>query len=235
MDNATLASQLQDRLGLERHAIGLSFVQSRPDGVHQTSAVVPSACTFWALGDEGVFYAAADQHYNCPIGAMTMGFDMPQEVEGDLMSLVQKMCADRYISEQEPASIPGVTKPKEGIVYGPLGRLPVEPDLILLWLDPTQAMLFNEAAGSATWADSMTPALYGRPTCAALPVALAEGRPTMSLGCIGMRTFTGVAADKMLAVVPAAEADRFASALGTTVDANAEMKQFYEGRRAQFA
>ena len=33
-----------------------------------------------------------------------------------------------------------------GIVYGPLGELPIEPDLILLWLTPRQAMFYSEAA-----------------------------------------------------------------------------------------
>jgi uncharacterized protein (DUF169 family) len=234
VDNGTVAGELHERLGVERRPIGVAFVEERPEGVEQTSAAVPSACTFWALGDGGVFYASADQDFNCPIGAMTMGFDMPEEVQSNLMGLVQQMTRDQYLAESEPASIPGVAKPKSGIVYGPLDELPVEPDAILLWLDPSQAMLFNEAAGSATWAESMLPAIYGRPTCAAIPVAMAERRPTLSFGCIGMRTFTGVS-DRMLGVVPGSEAEDFVAALQTTAGANVVMKQFYEERRALFA
>lgn len=235
MDNDEVASELSRTLGLGSRPVGVAFVEAKPEGVAQSEATVPSACTFWVKADEGVFFATPEQHHNCPVGAMTMGFPLPPDVETTLMGLVQKMCADQYLGAEEPASIPTVSKPKAGIVYGPLEELPVEPDVILLWLDPTQAMIFNESAGSAAWAESMTPTLFGRPTCAALPASLRAGRPTMSLGCVGMRTFTGVGDDVMLGVVPAAEAASFLAALATTAHANAEMRTFYEGHKAQFA
>jgi uncharacterized protein (DUF169 family) len=235
VERNAIAAELSRSLGLRSRPIGIAFVEGAPEGVVQSEAAVPSACTFWVKAEEGVFYATPEQHHNCPIGAMTMGFPLPSDVESNLMGLVQKMCEDRYLGVAEPASIPSVTKPKTGIVYGPLEELPIDPDVILLWLDPTQAMVFNEAAGSAAWSDSMTPTLFGRPTCAALPASLQSARPTMSLGCVGMRTFTGVGSDVMLGVVPAAEAQGFLDALATAARANSEMKQFYEGHKAQFA
>jgi uncharacterized protein (DUF169 family) len=235
MNNEALSQQLSKQLDLERRPIAVAFVESQPDGVEQSDAAVPSACTFWVKAEAGVFYATPEQHHNCPIGAMTMGLPLPSDVEGNLMGLVQKMVHDQYISEGEPPSMPSVGKPKAGIVYGPLDELPIDADLILLWLDPSQAMVFNEAAGSAAWADSMTPTVFGRPSCAALPVALGEERPTMSLGCVGMRTFTAVGSETMLGVVPAAQAEGFMDALDTTVRANDEMRRFYEGHKAQFA
>ena len=131
--------------------------------------------------------------------------------------------------------IPHVGEPHGGIVYGPLADFPLEPDLILLWLSPEQAMLYNEAAGSATWSKEMAPSLFGRPTCAALPAAMEGSRPTMSLGCIGMRTFTGAPADAMVAAIPSADAERFVEALERTAAANALMASFYENHKAQFA
>ncbi len=57
----------------------------------------------------------------------------------------------------------------------------------------------------------------------------------MSLGCIGMRTFTGIPADLMLGVVPAGEAAAFLEAIDRAAGANEAMRPFYEGRQAQFA
>src|SRR3954451_18518023 len=234
METRELSAQLSERLGLGRPPVALALADGPPEGVEQTDTAVPSACSFWRHAEAGAFYASAEQHFNCPIGAMTMGFDMPSDVSEQLTGLVEKMCAGKYISPDEPGAIPTMKRAAGGIVYGPLAAFPGEPDLILMWISPAQAMLYNEAAGSARWAEEMAPSLFGRPTCAALPAALEESRPTMSLGCIGMRTFTGVDAETMLGVVPVAEAEAFVRALATMADANAGMREFYEGRASRF-
>lgn len=235
MNMPDVARQLTDKLELDKPPIGLAFVASKPDGVDDFDGAVPSACSFWPRAQTSTFYASAEQHFNCPVGALTMGFELPDSVRDGLMGLVQKMCADAYLVESEAGAIPHVGAAHGGIVYGPLAELPLEAHVILLWLSPEQAMLYNEAAGSATWSSEMAPSLFGRPTCAALPAAMEGSRPTMSLGCIGMRTFTGASADTMIGAVPAADAERFVEALDRTAAANAVMLSFYESHKAQFA
>jgi uncharacterized protein (DUF169 family) len=234
MDKQDMSDQLTDKLKLERPPIAIAFVQEKPDGVKAFEGQVPSACTFWPQAEHETFYATAEQHFNCPVGAMTMGFELPDSVRDGLMGLVQRMCADDYLSESEPGSIPTVGTEKGGIVYGPLADFPVEPDAVLMWLSPEQAMLYNEAAGSATWSAEMASNVFGRPTCAALPAAINQSRPTMSLGCIGMRTFTGAPADAMVGAVPASKTEEFVRALDRAAASNKVMQEFYEDRKAQF-
>src|SRR5262249_19759455 len=140
--------------------------------------------------------------FNCPIGTMTMGFDMPDSVQQNLMGFVQMMTGSGYISAEEPSNIPTVKKQKKGILYGALKDFPLEPDLVLLWLTPRQAMICNEAGERALWSAHSYPNALGRPACAALPAALDQSRPQLSMGCAGMRTFTGISDDKLLVVVP---------------------------------
>lgn len=230
-----IAAQLSDKLDLDQPPIALSFVSAKPDGVPQFDGAVPSACSFWPRAQTDTFYASADQHFNCPVGALTMGFALPEEVKNGLMGFVQKMCADDYLAEAETSSLPHVGVAHGGIVYGPLSGFPLEPDIVLLWLSAKQAMLYNEAAGATTWTDTMIPNLFGRPTCAAIPAAQDQARPTLSLGCVGMRTFTDAPADAMVAAIPRADAERFVDALDRTAAANAAMLEFYEGHKAQFA
>jgi uncharacterized protein (DUF169 family) len=71
-------------------------------------------------------------------------------------------------------------------------------------------MLCNEAMGKVRWTESTDTRLTGRPACAALPVALASSEATFSLGCMGMRTFTGIGEDRMLAVLPAVRMEAMA-------------------------
>lgn len=196
---------------------------------------VPSACAFWRKAETNVFYASAEKHFNCPIGAMTIGFDMPTNVQENLMGVVQKMFGSGYLSPEETAKIPSVKKKKSGIVYGPLKDFPIEPDLILMWLTPRQAMLYSEAAGTCRWTEELPTAVFGRPSCAALAVAFEHPQSTLSLGCAGMRIFTEISEDRLLAVLRASKAQEFVKALESVAEANVTMRTFYEDHKGQFA
>lgn len=232
---SSLADAFTELLDLDIRPVGLAFVEEPPEGVEETEAIVPSSCAFWRHAERRVFHAAADNHFNCAVGAHVMGFELPEEVQAALGQAVQTMCAVDYISPDEVARIPAVRKPKRGIAYGPLGELPVEPDVVLMWLSPQQAMLFKEAAGDARWSDDAGVGVFGRPGCAAIPSALDAGRPTVSVGCTGMRTFTEIGPDKLLAVVPWAVAEDFRSALAAIVESNRAMRDYYEEQKSLVA
>lgn len=235
MLNNDLAEAVSSKLGLSTPPIAMTFVESAPEGITNFEQVVPSACALWRKAEEGVFYASAERHFNCPIGAMTMGFEMPPEVQQELMGLVQFMCNADYLSADEPPNIPSVKKNKKGIVYGPLQDFPLEPDLILVWLTPRQAMYFNEVAGTVQWTSTAPMPVYGRPACAALPLAFENGQSTLSLGCMGMRTFTEISGDRLLAVLPGNKANEFLNTLSQTMTSNQTMQDFYEGHKARFS
>ncbi|MFE9748289.1 DUF169 domain-containing protein [Saccharothrix saharensis] len=234
MSHPELATALTDLLSLDIPPVGLSKVDARPEGVVDSGRPVPSSCAMWRVAEKGVFYAEGAEHFNCPVGAMVMGFEMPAEVNAELGGLVQSMCDAQYLDMAEVEKIPSVRKSGVGAVYGPLADLPVYPDVVLMWLTPAQAMIYNEAAGGANWT-AEAGQVSGRPGCTALALALESQQPRMALGCIGMRTFTGIAADRLLAVLPGARVGEFVEALKVTVTANAGMKSFYEGKLAQFS
>ena len=234
MDRTAVAARISSGLGLDVPVIGLAFVDGAPAGVPQGAQEVPAACSFWRAAETGVFYAAAAQHFNCPIGALTMGFELPAEVQQQLLGAVTMMCDAGYLSPDEPAKIPTTGRKAAGIVYGPLAALPVEPDLLLLWLTPRQAMIYSEAVGTSRWTTAAPATVWGRPACAALPAALTSGRSSLSFGCTGMRTFTGVREDRLLAALPGHQAGELAEALAAVTRANATMLAYYEERKAAF-
>lgn len=233
MELAELASRVQTGLGLEHPPVALTFVDAPPADLAGPARVAPSACSFWRDAERGTFYASAAEHFNCPIGSMVMGFELPQEVQQRLGELVGAMCEGSYLSADEPARIPAVTTPHAGIVYGPLADSRSTPDVVLLWVTAKQAMLCNEAMGTASWSAG-PPTTTGRPGCAALPLAMAQDSPTLSLGCIGMRTFTEID-DRMLIAVPGSRLESFVDALSTTLAANTQMLGFYEAQRDALA
>lgn len=234
MSRAELADKLTELLGLEQPPVALAMADAAPDGVVDAERAVPSSCAFWREAEKGVFYASAAQHFNCPVGSHVMGFDLTPDVQAELGGLVQSMCDAQYLDMAEVAQIPAMSKKGTGVVYGPLADLPVEPDVVLMWLTPSQAMVYNEATGKASWTTAAPATVSGRPGCTALPLAVSSAEPKMALGCIGMRTFTGIGNDRLLAAVPGDKIDDLVTALQTAVAANAEMQSFYEGHKAQF-
>jgi uncharacterized protein (DUF169 family) len=234
MTTAQTAALLTEQLDLDIAPVALAFMASPPAGMAAPSAASPSACGFWRQAENGVFFAPAGAHFNCPVGAMVMGFDLPQSVSDELMGLVGTMTKCGYIAADEPGHIPtGRNKAAKGILYGPLADFPAEPDAVLLWLKPAQAMILSEAIGGATWGNDRPAKVLGRPACAAVPEAMGAGHTTLSLGCVGMRTFTGIDADRLLAVIPGQALERFAADVTRLRKVNDGMEAFYKDRAAR--
>jgi uncharacterized protein (DUF169 family) len=229
-DYQDVADTMDALLGLTTPPVAVAFVGAPPAGIAHTTKAAPSTCSFWRHAEQRVFYAAAPQHFNCEIGALVMGFDLPEHIMHNLGGVIEMMTAYSYLSPGESDNIPSVGGKPVGVVYGPLAQFPTAPSAVVLWLTPKQAMLYNEAAGSANWSASPE-RISGRPACAALPAAMHGKQPTLSLGCIGMRTFTQVADDRMLAVIPGDKLMAFVDALRSTAAANTAVLSIYETRK----
>ncbi len=231
---ADTSERISASLQLDAPPVALSLVDEPPGAVATLARAVPSSCTFWVEGQTRLFYAPAEEHFNCLVGAMVMGFELPPAEQEKLGGLVQTMAEQDYLDPAEAGKIPTMAKRSAGILYGPLAEFPGAPDLVLLWLTPRQAMLFEEAVGAADW-NKVPMTATGRPTCAALPLAKQRGKASLSFGCMGMRVFTGVADDRLLAAVPGDQVAGLADALDRTMASNAAMRSYYEGRKASVA
>jgi uncharacterized protein (DUF169 family) len=230
MTNKEIAAAINSALDLDPPPVALAFVEQPPAGVDTIQSEVPSSCSFWRRAENRVFYAPAEAHFNCPVGAMVMGFELPQPIANDLQQLVASMCDCGYITSDEPAHIPAVQSRPKGIVYGPLSVFPLSADAVVCWLSPMQAMIWNEAGGEARWDRDVSVPVTGRPACAALPAGINQNRPVLSFGCMGMRTFTEVAGDRMLATIPGALLAEFAVKLRAMRSTNDAMQSFYMER-----
>lgn len=223
---------LQHSLGLPRPPIGLAFVTEPVPGVGQPDTAVPSACSFWRMAERSVFYASEDEHLRCPIGVMTMGFQTPPEGQPDAQAIVKTMCDLGYITPDEAASIPSVPRGHKGIVYGPLAQMPVEPDVALFFVKPGHAMLLAEASDSFNWTGEGIRA-FGRPTCAAIPVAINSAKASVSMGCVGFRVYTDIPDDEIMFAFSRPELQSLLGRLDTILAANSALEEFHTSRRAE--
>lgn len=230
-----LARRFIELLQLKQPPVGLAFVDVIPEGVAHTQRRVPSACTFWRLAEQGVFYATAEDHQECPIGMMTMGFTMPEAAQQRAQGLVQTMADVQYFSPAEVSALPVVDKPHQSIVYGRLDQFPGEADVVLCILDTQQAMLVAEAQGNMNWLQQGGQSAFGRPTCAVIPRALRTGATSMSFGCVGARTYIGLTPGEVVLTLPASEFAGLVERLAVIVSANAALAPFHQGQKEKFS
>ena len=220
-----LADRLTAVLDLEIPPVVLRFVTDEPAGVPSLTGTFPSACSLWREAESHTFYASAQSHHGCAVGTMVMGFPV-DEVSDQLGAVMTAMAACDYLAPEEATLVPTVRKPAAGIVYGPLAEADGLPDVMLMWVNAKQAMLVGEAAGSAAWTSDAT-ATSGRPGCAVLPRAMNGEEPAMSVGCIGMRTFTGISDHLMMVAVPGAVLADFVGSLEHLAASNGSMQEMY--------
>jgi uncharacterized protein (DUF169 family) len=229
-----LTERLVNQLHLTQPPVGMAFVDTIPQDVQHAGRRVPSACTFWRMAERGVFYASAEDHQECPIGMMTMGFEMPEGAQQRAENLVETMASVAYFSPAEVSALPVVEKPHQNIVYGRLDQFPGEADVVLCILDTEQAMLVAEAQGDVNWLQQGGQSAFGRPTCAVIPRALRTGRTSMSFGCVGARTYTGLTPGQLVLTLPASALPGLVDRLDVTVAANAALAPFHQGQKDTF-
>jgi uncharacterized protein (DUF169 family) len=230
-----LTQRFNELLELKQPPVGLAFVDDVPVEISHTNARVPSACTFWRLAEQEVFYATAEDHQECPIGMMTMGFTMPEASQQRAQALVQTMADVQYFSPAEVAALPVVNKPHQSIIYGRLDQFPVEADVVLCVLDTQQAMLVAEAMGNMNWLHQGGQSAFGRPTCAVIPRTMQMGATSMSFGCVGARTYIGLTPSELVLTIPGSDFAALVERLETTTAANEALAPFHQQQKARFS
>jgi uncharacterized protein (DUF169 family) len=225
----TTPTRLQALLGVKTAPVVLTFHPTAPPGVPHVAAAAPSGCSYWKRAAEGqTFYTDAADHYNCPIGAYTHGVDLPPAQMQELQGVVGTMVSLGYIRSEE---VPGIPRRKErfGVtVYGPLTE-GATPDAVLVRGNARQVMLLEEAV-QAAGVGGTTP-LMGRPTCAAIPLAMSSGQAVSSLGCIGNRVYNDLADDEFYCALPGKHLAAVVDKLATIVNANNELEKYHRTRR----
>jgi len=224
---------LTDRLDLKRRPVAIAFLDSPMPGVTKFEGSEPSGCSYWRLAAEGrTFYTVPSDHYNCAVGSHTHNIPLPPERQHELSDTIGYMTGIGYIRMEEVGKIPQLKFHPRVILYAPLGETPVAPDVVIFSGTPAKIMLVNEAAIRAGVAAAT--ATLGRPTCMAIPTAMASG-VVASAGCIGNRVYTGLPDDELYLALPGRDLPHLMQHFEAIVTANTELHEYHRARRQSLA
>ena len=227
-DYSALEHDLLSAIGPLR-LIAVSYLTEAPSGVAKFSGTVPSGCTFWSLAATGNgFYTVPADHLNCPIGSYTHAIDRPAERAAELEQALSLMSGIGYVRMEEVPAIPRLAQTPAFIYYAPLGKATLPPDVVIAAGRPGSLMRLQEAASRAGAASTLP--LLGRPTCMALPAAIAHGS-VMSAGCIGNRVYTGLGDDELYLMIPGPRLADVVRELDVIAKANETLLAYHQQRR----
>jgi uncharacterized protein (DUF169 family) len=231
-DYARLEETLKDSLQLKRRPVAIAFLDAPIAGVPKLEGTQPSGCTFWSMAADGrVFYTVPADHYNCPIGSYTHNFPLPTGREHELSDTLSLMREIGYLRMEEMPGVPRLTKSPAVALYAPLANTPVAPDAVVITGAPGGLMLLHEAA---TRLGKPPASLLGRPTCMAIPAALATGVAS-SLGCVGNRIYTDVPDEEFYTIVRGADLEDVVNEMTIITAANVLLAEYHRGRRASLS
>ena len=227
---------LQEVLNLSAPPIAIGFSDEPPAGLERwPGGAVPAGCVFWREAMKGrAFFTVPADHYNCAVGAYTHAIDLSAGRGTQLEDTLKFMVLKEYLRMEEVPGIPTLEKAPAYISYAPVEIAAFRPDLILIAAKPAAAMLIYETALRSGAGAALANTL-GRPACAVLPLTSKTGVASLSLGCMGNRTFTGLPEEELYVCIPGGRWASLVSKLTEIGRANSAMQQHYRNHKAQFA
>jgi uncharacterized protein (DUF169 family) len=230
---SSVETKISKSLGLKKRPVAVKFLETPPKGVTKFEGAQPSGCSFWRIAAAGkTFYTVPSDHYNCAVGSHTHNIPLPPDRAKELEQTLSFMTDIGYIKMEEVPGIPQLAKMPGAVVYSPLGETPVDPDVVIFACPASQIMLLQEAAHRAGRTAQLP--MLGRPTCMAIPAAMAKGAVTSS-GCIGNRVYTDLADGELYSMVPGKDLERVADELETIASANEKLYEYHRSRRQELS
>ncbi len=185
---------------------------------------VAAGCVFWIHGAQRTFTTVPEDHGNCSVGMVTHGLAELADVadHDDVATLL----GSGWVDVAAMAGVPRVTSRPAAVVYGPLGDVPVAPDVVLLRVNGRQLMVLHDAVADLV--------VEGKPQCHI--VALAHERQVVaaSVGCALSRARTGMRPEEMTCAVPAGRLAEVVAAVEAVAAVDAQVATYAarDGRRS---
>jgi len=228
-DFAAIANTLTASLRLKQPPIAMVFSDSLPADVPAHKGRVPAGCRFWEDAAAGAFVTSAADHYRCAIGVYTHNLQPSLEQQTDLVDALKVFGDLGYVRPEDLPQIPVLQSQPTYVVYSPLNRTRLNPDVVVLFVHSNQTLILTEATQQVE--NQVAPAM-GRPACAVVPQVMNSGRAALSLGCCGARAYLDVLQDDVaIFAIPGAKLSAYAERIGALSKANAVLSRFHQVRR----
>lgn len=193
--------------------------------VHGRTGQVPAGCVFWIQATDNTFSTEKADHANCSVGSYTHGFITLEEVvtKDDIGVALET----GWVNEVAVHDLPRVVDTPESVVYGPLAKSAVTPDVVLLRINGLALMTLKDAFPEMP--------IAGKPQCHIVAMAKEQNVIAASVGCALSRSRTGMKPNEMTCVIPGARLAAVIETLEATAGLNRTMASYASADAKRFA
>ena len=205
-DYAALSDKLTSLLGLRDAPVAVKLIKTEsdvPKGLTHLNEVLRHCEMIQKARRGSKFYATVEQH-SCKGGAGMLGvIDIPENIKsGEFYHKLGRFSSVEHAADTMEAT-PRVDFKTYATAYAPLAESPFDPDVVVLLVNPRQAMLIAQAnvyeLHSRNTADfSGIQSLCGD----AVAAPLMRGTINFTIGCTGSRKYAKVSEDELIVGVP---------------------------------
>lgn len=229
-----LGRELSGALTLSAPPIAITFTAEAPEGVPAYNAPmpaptpdgrtgrVPAGCVFWMKSVDRAFTTVAQDHGNCSVGSVTHGWKTWDQVGHN--SDVAAILDTGWVTPEMVPQIPVVTELPGAITYGPLADTTIDPDVVLLRLNPRSLMILSDALPGLR--------VEGKPQCHIVAVAKEHGEVAASVGCMLSRVRTGMPSTEVTCAIPGVKLPEVVDRLRQAAEVDAKVAR-YAGQDAR--
>ena len=226
---SALTEVLTGALHLRQPPIAICFTDSIPDGLQAHDGRVPAGCRFWEDATATAFATSAADHSMCAIGVYTHNLQPTPAQQVDLGDVLKVFRDLGYVREEDLGSIPVLSSQSKHVLYSPLAKTPLPPDVVLLFVNANQTLILSEATQQV---ENQNPPAMGRPACAIVPQVMNTGHAALSLGCCGARAYLDTLTDDVaIFAIPGAKLEAYVQRIEALAKANAVLSKFHQIRR----
>lgn len=203
---AALSDKLESILGLKGAPVAVKLIRTSrdvPHGLDHLNEVLRHCEMVQKARRGSKFYASVEQHA-CKGGAGMLGvIDIPENIKsGEFYYKLGRFASVEHAGETMHA-VPGVDFKVYATAYAPLAETPFTPDVVVMVVNPRQAMMIGQAnvyeLHSRNTADfSGIQSLCGD----AVAAPLLRDSINFTLGCSGSRKYAKVSEDELIVGVP---------------------------------
>lgn len=225
-----LADALTQSLTLAQPPVAVCFTDSVPESVPAHEGPAPAGCRFWRDAATAPFATSSSDHALCAVGSYTHNLEPTEAQQSELQDSLAVFDNLGYVRPDDLPLIAVLGWRPRHVVYAPLAQSPLEPGVVLLFGDASQALVVSEAVQQV---EHRNPPALGRPACAVIPQVMNTGQAALSLGCCGARAYVDTfTANLVLFALPGAGLAAYVERIAALAQANSVLSQFHQ-RRSQ--
>lgn len=230
-DYSRAAEALTASLKLQQPPVAICFTDAAPPDVARHEGRVPAGCRFWQDGARRAFATSAEDHDLCAIGVYTHNLQPSVGQQIDLNDALQVLGSMEYVRQEDLHAIPVLQWRPKHVVYAPLAETPLEPAVVVLFVEAGEALILSEATQQV---EDQNPPAMGRPACGVVPQVMNTGRAALSLGCCGARAYLDVLTPGVaIFAIPGAKLVEYVQRIEILARANTTLAKFHGLRRRE--